>query len=224
MVDLFRHPEACRRHRQPRCGVCGLHLPLCVCSRIPALQPAQRLVLIQHTVERERPTNTGRLAARFWGGSELLTYGAREAPLDPARLERPADWTCALLFFRDDALEWKEWRARTTDADPERTAIFVPDGSWRQAAHMARRLPALRAMPCVKLPPGPPGLWRIRIPRISSQLCTAEAVIRLAAALGHTQEAAEMLELLRYIHDTMWRMRGHPGAPMEDPLLQKDAP
>lgn len=215
MVDLLRHSDACRRHRQPRCAICGLHAPICACDRIPLARPRERLVLIQHTVERERPTNTGRLAARFWGNSELLHYGVRDTPLDPVLLERPG-WTCALLFFRDDALEWDEWRAQTADADPARTAFFVPDGSWRQAAHMARRLPALRAMPCVRLPPGPPGLWRIRIPRLPGQLCTAEAVIRLAAALGHAEEAAKMMELLRHIHDTMWRMRGHAGAPRNE--------
>lgn len=182
-------------------------MPHCVCPQFPDFHLPERLTLVQHAVEIERPTNTGRLITRLWGNGEILAYGRRSAPFDVTPITRPG-WTYALLFLRADSISFEQWRSEHAGVDPAHTAFVIPDGSWSQSSHMSRRILPLRFMPCVRLPPGPPGLWTIRRPRDPSQLCTAEAAIRLAAALGHTEEAAVMLDWLRTIHHRMLVMKG----------------
>lgn len=206
-ADLLRKPGGSRRHRLPRCGVCGLHRDRCCCASLPRARVPQRLILIQHAVEAERPTSTGRMAAHCWGNSEALCYGRGRTPMDESPLCRPG-WTYALLFPRAGALPVADWLRAHEDTDPSRTAFVVPDGSWHQAAHISRRLRALRDMPCIRLPEGPPGFWRIRVPLTPDRLCTAEAVARLLAGLGHAAAAGAMLDALRHMHDIMWEMRG----------------
>lgn len=212
MVDLLRKTGASRRHKTPRCRICGLHLPICCCAGLPRIFPSERLILIQHAVESERPTSTGRMAAHCWGNSEVLLYGRGRTPFDESPLRRPG-WSHALLFLRADAEPLDAWLARRSPEEAERTAFVVPDGSWHQASHMSRRLGALRDMPCVRLPEGPPGFWRIRVPRTPDQLCTAEAIARLLSALGHADGARAMLDSLRHMHDVMWKMRGWTPSP-----------
>ncbi|MBP7274895.1 MAG: DTW domain-containing protein [Kiritimatiellae bacterium] len=207
MVDPLRQPLGSRRHRRPRCRVCGLHLDRCCCAELPRAGLPQRLILIQHAVEAERPTSTGRMAAHCWGNSEVLCYGRGRTPMDESPLCRPG-WTYALLFPRADALTVADWRRAHEHADPARTAIVVPDGSWHQAAHMTRRLRSLRGMTCLRLPEGPPGFWRIRVPLTPDRLCTAEAVARLLAEFGHPAASKAMLDALHHMHEVMWSMRG----------------
>ena len=196
-----------RRREAPRCGVCGLHLPLCVCANLPRLQLPFRLILVQHGVEVDRPTNTGRLALAMLAESALVLYGRRGVPLDTAPLEDPAT-DYLLLFPRAEAAELAPADLRPRpDAPHRRPALVVADGTWAQASHMTRRIAPLRAMRCVKLPEGPPGLWQIRRPRRPDQLCTLEAVIRAVAVGGFSAEAARLQNVLEEVHRRMQSMR-----------------
>jgi DTW domain-containing protein YfiP len=155
----------------------------------------------------DRPTNTGRMAAYFWNEGTILPYGLRGVPMNEAALQEPG-WTYLLLFYRPDAIPLDDWLAQRGGVLPDRLAFVIPDGTWHQAAHMARRVRPLRDMPCVCLPPGRPGLWKIRTPRLPGQLCTAEAVIRLARWLGSADPADRMEDLLRIIQHHMLIMKG----------------
>lgn len=213
-----RRRPRCRRREAARCGVCGLHRPLCVCATLPCFDLPFRLILVQHGVEVDRPTNTGRLALRMLSNHALVLYGRRGIPLDTSPLEDPAlDYR--LLFPRDGApwLAPEDLRPRADERN-RRPALVVADGTWAQASHMTRRIGPLRNMRCVRLPPGPPGLWRIRRPRRPEQLCTLEAVIRAMAVAGFAAESAALLDALREVHRRLLAMRaGFPagGGPLE---------
>jgi len=200
-------PAPRRRHRRraaPRCPVCGLHQSLCVCAILPRIALPWRLIVVQHGVEVDRPTNTGRMALHLLTHSVRVLYGRRGVALDTAPLEDPGHRYLA-LFPRAEA----PWLT-PEDLQPEegRTpALVVPDGTWAQASHMMRRIAPLRRMRCVRLPPGPPGLWRIRRPRHPDQLCTLEAVIRAVEIGGHASEATALFDALALIHARMQAMR-----------------
>ncbi len=193
-----------RRREAPRCAVCGLHLPLCVCASLPRFALPWRLIVVQHGVEVDRPTNTGRLALHLLTNSARVLYGRRGVPFDPSPLEDP-QFHYVLLFPREKA-------PALTAADllprgGRTAALVVADGTWAQASHMTRRIVPLRHMRCARLPVGPPGLWRIRRPRHPEQLCTLEAVIRAVEVSGHRREAAALFDALALIHERMQAMR-----------------
>jgi len=96
------------------------------------------------------------------------------------------------------------------------TALVVVDGTWAQASHMVRRIRPLRAMPAVRLPAGPPGIWTIRRARQPEHLCTLEAVIRAVGISGFPREAEALQTALTLIHERLWAMREGrvgPGSP-----------
>ena len=181
-----------RIKRKPRCGGCGLPPAVCACDGLPRTRFSTPLVIVQHVRERWKPTNTGRLFARMAEGTAVLPAGMREPAFDPGPLRDPSiEWT--LVYPREGA----------PVLDPEvrerRRGYVLLDGSWSQCAHLSRRLPFVRDLPCTALPPGPPSFWSVRYQHDERGRSTFEAaleVIRLhegEAAVAPLRRAFAML-------------------------------
>jgi DTW domain-containing protein YfiP len=211
-----RHPGARhgkksgRAHRKPRCRVCGLHLELCICAQLPRVELPLELLLVQHAVEEHRPTNTGRLVHHMFLRSRLIPYGQSDQPLNESLFREPGR-RYFILFPRAGGRQLGRGDLVPSDGAP--VTLVVPDGNWRQASRMVQRNRVLHEMPCLSLPPGPPGSWTIRNSKHKDRLCTAEAVIRVAEVLGFHEEAERMLAAMMDINEAMLRMRPkHPPA------------
>ena len=201
-MSISRRP--CRAHATPRCRVCGLHLPLCVCAQLPRLQLPERFLLVQHAVELDRPTNTGRMVEYMLPNSRLVLHGVRGQTTDETPLCDP-ELRYFLLYPRPGAPVLSP--EMLAGVPRERTAVVLLDGSWRQAARMSHRLASLRGLPCVQLPPGAASAWDIRRPLHPGQLCTLEAAIRIVGILGHAAAAERMMEAMALINARMLYMK-----------------
>jgi DTW domain-containing protein YfiP len=73
------------------------------------------------------------------------------------------------------------------DKDRRPVTLVVPDGNWRQAAKMGRRLPGLEHAEMVRLPEGSRTRWGIRREMHPEGLSTFEAIAR---ALGIIESPA----------------------------------
>ncbi len=172
---------------RPRCDRCNLPPHLCLCAEIPRVETRTRFLLLQHAVESRKKSNTGRVAALALVNARLLTYGALDEALDTALLSEPGTW----LLFPDGP-------TAPPDAPPPRQLVVL-DGSWSQARRMTQRLPALRTLPRLVLPPPAPGTLRLREPTHPSGMSTLEAIARAVAVLEGPEAAAalERLDALR---------------------------
>jgi DTW domain-containing protein YfiP len=74
--------------------------------------------------------------------------------------------------------------------------LIVPDGNWRQASKVRNRVPGLREVPCVSLPPGAPS---------TSGLSTIEAIAR-AMGLLEGEPVRRALERVFHamVERTLW--------------------
>lgn len=199
-----------RKQRRPRCPGCGLHLELCLCAERPELDLPTRFVFVQHRREREKPTNSARLAHRILRGSEIVCYGERDVAMDTGPLERP-ERDYYLLFPREDA---RTLSAADGRPEPGReTTIVVLDGTWHQCSRMARRAPKVDTLPCYALPEGRPSTWGIRTPPRPGALCTFEAVARVVELVHGEAAAARMNAFFAAVTERLWQMRGGRGAP-----------
>jgi DTW domain-containing protein YfiP len=172
-----------------RCPDCCLHRSLCLCALIPQVSTRTRVVLVMHQLELNKPTNTGRLAVRCLPNSEVLVRGRaadHRAPFAFPGLP-------LLLFPHAGAEPLERWR----ESDRPVTLI-VPDGTWRQAARVRRRVPGLDAVPCVALPAGASG-YRLRHAVRPGRLSTMEAIARALGVL----EGAAVEAPLSHIHQVM---------------------
>jgi DTW domain-containing protein YfiP len=179
-----------------------LHLSLCLCALIPRLETRTRLVLYIHRFEERKPTNTGLLAASCLTRSEVRFRGG------PDDLSRPftcEDGTEPLVLFPYEG-------ATPLDRFPTNGApvtLVVPDGNWRQASKMYKRVPGLAGLRCVALPEGPRSDYRLRSEAHQDGLSTLEAIARAIGILESkdVQRAMERV-LLAMVERTLWARGG----------------
>jgi DTW domain-containing protein YfiP len=207
-----------------RCARCRMLGELCICALFPRLETRTRLVLLIHRYEDRKPTNTGRLATESLVNSEVVVRGHESRPTGPIWL--PPGAQPVFLFPSEDAVPIAQF------ANSERpVTLFVPDGTWRQASKVRKRVPGLRDVPCVRLPPGAPSTYRLRVDAHETGLGTIEAIARAFGILEGERGAEVQAALERVFHvmveRTLWS-RGTlekdqvtggvpPGAERHDP-------
>ncbi|MCB9680715.1 MAG: DTW domain-containing protein [Alphaproteobacteria bacterium] len=198
-----------RSKRAERCERCRLHTALCVCDRIPTLDTATRLVLVQHKRELPKTTATGPLALFALTNSEGVVHGRDDAPLDLTHLHQP-DRRVLVLFPDDDA---RVLDADLLDADPRPVTLVVPDGNWRQASKIPRRVPGLVDAERVVLPEGDPTRYRLRREPRDGGLATLEAIARAYGVLEGAAVQAALEDLFDLVVErTLWtRARSGPA-------------
>jgi DTW domain-containing protein len=177
-----------------------------MCSLVPRLATATRVVLVMHHGEVHRPSNTGRLALASLVNSELVVHGGRgEAP--PGQLWRD-DTEPLLLFPRAGAIPIERWRAE----HPGAATLIVPDGTWSQANRMQKRLACLRDVPAVSLTDGAPSIYRLRASAGEHRVCTIEAIARALGVLEDLETQTELERLCRVMVERTLKMRGRVAA------------
>lgn len=165
-----------------------MHAAACVCEHMSPLALQTRVVLIMHYKELPKTTATGPMALAALENSELFVHGRQGQPLDLGHLHDEAR-RVLLLFPQEGAPPLSE---SFRNEDPRPVTLVVPDGSWRQASRISRRVGALARAQPVTLPPGPTTRWGVRRETHPEGLATFEAIAR---ALGYLESAAVRLEL-----------------------------
>lgn len=191
-----------RANAAARCPGCRLHQSLCVCALIPRLETRTRVVLVIHRYEDRKPTNTGRLAASCLVNSEILLRGHEDMPSGPVAWGEGVQ--PLLLFPHEDAVPLSHYAA-----SPRPVTLVVPDGTWRQASKVRKRVPGLSGVPCVTLPAGPPSLYRLRAEAHETGLATLEAIARALGILegpilGPSVQRSIESVFLAMVERTLW--------------------
>jgi DTW domain-containing protein YfiP len=89
--------------------------------------------------------------------------------------------------------------------------LVVPDGTWRQAGKMCRRLPWMAGLRRVALPEGPPTEYRLRAEVVAGGLATAEAIARALGILEGPAVQGEIERVLRLMVERTLLTRGSIG-------------
>ncbi len=191
-----------RNNGARRCSRCRMHLSLCVCSLIPQIETRTRLLLVIHRIEDRKTTNTGRLAGECLVNSRVVIRGHAGAASPPLGL--PLDAPAVLLFPAPDAVPLDRF-ASTLSSDSSPVTLVVPDGTWRQASKVRKRVPELRDMPCVTLPLDEKSSYRLRSEPHAYGLATFEAIARAFAILeGHWVKEALEAPFRAMVERTLW--------------------
>lgn len=180
--------------RPQRCSRCRMLPWHCFCDRLRPIPVSTRVVVVMHQRELAKVTNSGRLVALALQDARLVLHGQPGPPTRVDGLADPARRAC-VLFPADDAPPLSREDAQ---ADGRPLTLVVPDGTWRQAQRMVRRIPALAALPRRSLPPGPPSRYRLRS-AAPGRLSTCEAVSRALALIegpGPADALSELFDVL----------------------------
>jgi DTW domain-containing protein len=153
----------------------------CMCAAIEPVELRLRLVIVRHSAERTRATNSAHFA-QLATGCPLLEYGG-PVPLDESQV--PGGDGTWLLFPGGQPADL---------AHPPRQLVVI-DGSWSQARRMRQRISALRALPTLTLPQSNLGRDRLLRPTKAQGMSTLEAIAE-AVRLFESPEAAASLHRL----------------------------
>src|SRR4051812_8088875 len=176
-----------RSKRAARCPRCGVHTESCQCAELPRIALETRVALVMHYRELLKTTATGPLALACLTNSTRHLHGLTDAPLDLTDLHEAGRRRVLVLFPVEGARPLSR-ALKEEDARP--ITLVVPDGNWRQARRIPRRVRGLADAECVGLPPGPPSAWGVRHEPIDGGLATFEAIARAIGALEDLEAQA----------------------------------
>lgn len=179
-----------------RCQRCHQRADLCLCAEVPQIRTRTRLVVVRHSLEAKRSSNTGRIALLGLPDATLVEYGGPERAFDLEGLVGDGAW----LLFPDGA---------TTPAEPPRTLVVI-DASWAQARRMVQRVPRFRSLPRLALPAGE-ALPRLRVAPRADGMSTIEAMVRALDVLEGPGVAGPLEALCRLHATRSQAAKGVPG-------------
>jgi DTW domain-containing protein YfiP len=162
------------------------------------------LVLIAHIRDLGRASNTVRLLRLAVRDAAVLCHGASPAQTDPAP-HVPAGATPVVLFPGHGARPLTPEFAASLPSPP---ALVVPDGNWRQASRMVKRLPLLSGAVKASLPERAFAGMAVRRNREGHHMSTYEAVAQALGVLEGDAVAAPLLDFYRRATDRILLVRG----------------
>lgn len=178
-----------------------MHPEVCICALVPTdLRTATRLALVAHRRELKKTTNTGLLAVRCLGDSaRVFSWGDEGTTIATEELVPAGHQAFVLSPYASGPLDAEALATLRADGRP--VVVVVPDGTWRQANKMTKRIPALADLPRYGLEPGPPSRYHLRAEPREDGLATFEAIARVFGLL----EGAEVQARLERAFDGMVR-------------------
>jgi DTW domain-containing protein len=198
-----------RRNPDARCATCHMYRALCICAITPRLVTRTRLVLLVHYREARKPTNTGLLATRALPNSTVAIIG------DQDRTPLPEIPINALLLFPSESAVPI---AGLCAPDTPRTLV-VPDGNWRQAGKMAKRVPGLAGLQHVTLDDDRPTEYGLRREPREGGLATLEAIARALRVLEGDAGLGIEAALIAAFHVMVSRTRWLRGQLRDDEVV-----
>lgn len=186
------------------CPACRLQMWLCVCAHAPRVSTRTSLLLLVHVHDFGRTSNTVRLLTLAVRDVTLIRHGVFPAPADPAA-HVPAGTTPVVLFPGHGA---KPLTPELVASLPSPPALVVPDGNWKQASRMVKRLPLLAGAVKVALPDRDFAGPALRRNLLGHRMSTYEAVAQALAVLEGEAVAGPLFDFYRRATDRMLMVRG----------------
>lgn len=165
-----------RKTKNP-CYVCGMSMENCFCSEVEQIEVNTRLLLVVHSKELKRTTNTGRLAVHSLGNSQLLVRGEMGNPLNLSPFLN-GEYESLLLFPSKEA---EELTPEVLKRFRRPIQLIVPDGNWRQASKLEIRQKEISHLPKVMIKEKNEAAFHLRKENSIYGMSTLEAI---AKAMG----------------------------------------
>ncbi|MBI1840149.1 MAG: DTW domain-containing protein [Verrucomicrobia bacterium] len=183
---------------------------ICICEDIDSCRRSiasrTRIFILMHHRELCRTTNTARLATLALAGCEIRVRGLRGAPMTDEGIVDP-ERHALLLYPTAEARELTPEFAASLDKP---VTLIVPDGTWGQAAKVAKREAFLKNVERVKLTPIEASQYGLRRNPKENGLATFEAIARALGMIEGPLIQKRLEELFQVMVSRTLRSRGLP--------------
>ncbi len=164
----------------PRCPGCQLAPRWCICAGLREVTSPLRVDVLQHYMESYRPSSTGHLLKRVMPGSGRHIF----------RAERPFTREEIVQTARELWILHPNGEPLPANADPAVLQVLLLDGTWVQAAEMARVTGSWGRR--IRLPIEGRSRYWLRTQSGPGRFSTAEALLFLLGALGLAEAQAQL--------------------------------
>ena len=183
------------------CIRCRMHASLCLCADVQPINTRTQVAIIMHKTEQWRISNTGYLTTLMLPNSLVRIHGERGRMLDVYDWFEPTHR--AFVLFPDAHARVLDPQMVQEDHRPIR--LIVPDGTWRQARHIVRRVGGLAKVPKVTLPEGLASKYRLRKKQLTGGMCTFEAITEALCLLEGAHLRAPLVHVLSlFVERLLW--------------------
>ena len=183
------------------CPECDLFVDICICSQILQISNTTKVSFVVNRKESFKITNTAKLAFRILKNSELHIYGNKEEAFDFSKLSEGQEKPLLLFPFEGSKVLSESMLSNASQ-------LIVPDGNWKQARKIARKIISNIDVEPVRLSKGNPSEYKIRFHPDPEKVATIEAVGRALGILEQNFPLDKLLNPFRLMRDGLLRKAG----------------
>ena len=198
-----------RSRSKGRCPRCEIHILRCFCDQIPLLNLETKVIILMHVRERTLITNSARLAILALRNSDLRLRGDPKNPMSTEGLV-PNQGQALFLYPEKGA---QELTPDYVASLPKPIHLIVPDGNWKQASKVGRRVLELASIPRVTLPPGGASEYMLRKAPQAHMVSTFEAIARALGIIEGPQVQQTLEKIFRLKVERTLQSRGTRPTP-----------
>jgi len=138
-----------------------------------------QLILLTHSRETQKPSNTGQLISRIIPNVRTIIWQRTEP--DKSLLKLIAEGEVALVFQHEKNI--------ASNKAPQFKHFILIDSTWQEARKIYNRSPYLHDLPCIQFTAGKKSRYHLRRNQLDGGLCTAECAIELLGVTGLSIQA-----------------------------------
>ncbi|WP_047046719.1 tRNA-uridine aminocarboxypropyltransferase [Vibrio mexicanus] len=185
------------------CLQCGKSLKACICRWIQPLESDVELIILQHSSEQHKPMGTAKILSLSLPNSALIV-GENFSDNDVLnQLLADEDYRHYILYPSDaselatqallNPQSTNQGLAGDKSHGNKRVRIILLDGTWKKAYKMWQLSSNLQSLPCIHLPKGLKGNYRIRKAPSENSLSTVEAGFHILSILQPERSFSPLL-------------------------------
>lgn len=173
------------------CINCALVKEFCICGHVPSIESDIIFILLSHTNELKKRTNTGILIEKSMTSTLVIEWQRKEPSkelLDIINMEKE------VYFLYTETNETNE--IVTLDASEEKIDavcskkyIIILDGTWQEAKKIYNRSEYLKDLKRISITPENLSEYQLRRKKNEQHLCTAEAAIITLKKFGEDKNS-----------------------------------
>ena len=171
----------------------------CVCAQVPRLCISTRLIVVIHSKEWRRSTNTGHLARLAVKDGEVRLHGLPHQAVRSAGIDAMSASTLVLFPGRGAQPLTPQLIAPL----PRPLTLLVPDGNWNQAKKMMSRVPMLMQATPVSLAGSNLDAHCLRTNIHAGRMSTFESIAQALGILEGQEIEGQLLEFFQKVLDRM---------------------
>lgn len=156
-----------------------------------------------HHRERFLTSNTACLANRLLENCHIYLRGHKDIDFN---FQLDESYNHVYLYPHENAIDIDLFLQEQSSSNKP-YQLIVPDGSWRQAKKMYKRIPILKGVPCVKIPFTSKSIYQLRTQKYEESLCTIEAIAKALGIIESKELENHLMKVMSVMNERMINSR-----------------